>query len=273
MLPHIATRLRMRTTIVIAILAAVGVMTVAPAQGALSQRRADDVSKRTQPLLLIDQRVTARAHPSPRARIVGQVEARTPLTGAPTVLPVLQTARGPAGGRWLRVRLPMRPNSASGWVPADTGRIKGTPWRIIVHRGAHRALVLQGGKVRASYPIVVGQPANSDPARRLLRRREDPRRARRDRGAVGIGDVRVLQRAPRVCRGPGTGRPSRHRRAQRAARNIRFPRLHPIRERGDHVDRDARRQRNTRDRATLRSTLSAWLVCDCVRAQAATSTC
>ncbi len=57
----------------------------------------------------------------------------------------------------------MRPNSASGWVPADTGRIKGTPWRIIVHRGAHRALVLQGGKVRASYPIVVGHPATPTP--------------------------------------------------------------------------------------------------------------
>ena len=163
MLPHIATRLLMRTTIVVAILAALGGMTVAPAHGTLSQRLTDDVSKRAQPLLFIDQRVTARAHPSPRARIVGQVEARTPLTGAPTVLPVLQTARGPAGGRWLRVRLPMRPNSASGWVPADTGRIKGTPWKIIVHRGAHRALVLQGGKVRASYPIVVGHPGTPTP--------------------------------------------------------------------------------------------------------------
>lgn len=163
MLPHIATRLRTRTTIVIAVLAAVAGMTVAPAQGTLSQRQAEDVSKRAQPLLLIDQRVTARAHPSPRAGVVGQVEARTPLTGSQTVLPVLQTARGPAGGRWLRVRLPMRPNSASGWVPADTGRIRRTPWRIIVHRGAHRALILQGGKVKASYPIVVGHPATPTP--------------------------------------------------------------------------------------------------------------
>jgi len=163
MLPHIVATLHKRMTLILAILAALGVLAAPPAQGALSQRRTDAVSERAQPLLLIDQRVTARAHPSPHARIVGQVEARTPLTGSATVLPVLQTARGPAGGRWLRVRLPMRPNSASGWVPADTGRIKGTPWRIIVHRGAHRALVLQGGKIRASYPIVVGQPETPTP--------------------------------------------------------------------------------------------------------------
>jgi lipoprotein-anchoring transpeptidase ErfK/SrfK len=146
-------------------LAVVGVPSIAasPIQAATFERQADAVSNRAQPLLLIDQRVTARAHPSPRAGIVGRVETRTPLTGAPTVLPILQTAHGPAGGRWLRVRLPMRPNSASGWVPADTGKVTTTPWRIIVHLNSHRALVLRNGKIRASYPIVIGHPGTPTP--------------------------------------------------------------------------------------------------------------
>ena len=116
-----------------------------------------------QPLLLIDHRVTARAHPSPAARIVGAVEARTPLTGVQTTLPILQSARGPTGGRWLRVRLPMRPNGVSGWVPAYSGKTRKTSWRIVVHREARRAIVYHGTKVRASYSVIVGQSATPTP--------------------------------------------------------------------------------------------------------------
>jgi lipoprotein-anchoring transpeptidase ErfK/SrfK len=116
-----------------------------------------------QPLLRLDHRVVARAHPSPGARAVGAVEARTPLTRSPTVLPVLRTARGPAGGRWLRVRLPMRPNGVSGWVPADSGSISATTWRIVVHRGDRRAVVLRGTRVLANYKVVVGQPTTPTP--------------------------------------------------------------------------------------------------------------
>ena len=76
---------------------------------------------------------------------------------------MLQTARGPAGGRWLRVQLPMRPNGASGWIPADSGSAGKTAWRIIVHRGAHRATIVRGTKVMANYMVVVGQPTTPTP--------------------------------------------------------------------------------------------------------------
>ena len=57
----------------------------------------------------------------------------------------------------------MRPNSASGWIPAYYGKITRTPWKIIVHRAAHRALVLQAGKIQASYPVVTGHPSTPTP--------------------------------------------------------------------------------------------------------------
>ena len=221
-----------RIATLILALAVVGVSSIAasPIQAASFERQAYAFSDRAQPLLLIDQRVTARAHPSPRAGIVGRVETRTPLTGAPTVLPILQTARGPAGGRWLRVRLPMRPNSASGWVPADTGKVRTTRWRIVVHLDSHRALVLWNGKIPGQLSDRHRPPRDTDTTRRLLRRREDPRRSGRDRRPVGIGDLRVFQCAPRVRRRPRASRPSWHRRAQCASGDVGFSRLRPVRQ-------------------------------------------
>lgn len=120
-------------------------------------------SSRAQLLLRVDHRLIARAAPSPGARAVGAVAARTPLTGSRTVLPVLQTSRGPAGGRWLRVQLPMRPNGVSGWVPASSGSVARTAWRIVVHRASRRATVFHGTEVRANYQVVVGHPATPTP--------------------------------------------------------------------------------------------------------------
>ncbi len=125
--------------------------------------RADVASARTQLLLRLEQRIVALANPSPSSRVVGIVAVKTPLTGSRTVLPVLQSARGPRGGRWLRVRLPMRPNGVSGWVPAYKGTLHRTPWRVVVHLGSHRAVVTQAGKPRASFSVVVGQPSTPTP--------------------------------------------------------------------------------------------------------------
>jgi lipoprotein-anchoring transpeptidase ErfK/SrfK len=79
------------------------------------------------------------------------------------VLPIVGGASGPLGGRWLRVRLPTRPNGATGWVPASAGRQAETPWRIVVHRSTRRAVVSQGGRVRARLSVVVGKPSTPTP--------------------------------------------------------------------------------------------------------------
>ena len=118
---------------------------------------------RAQPLLALDRSVVARTGPSPGAAAMGPVAARAPLTGSPMVLPVVQTATGPGGGHWVRVRLPTRPNGATGWVPAYSGSATQTPWRIVIRRDERRAAVFEGTTLRATYPIVVGTHTTPTP--------------------------------------------------------------------------------------------------------------
>src|SRR5262245_36320444 len=87
-----------------------------------------------QALLVLDRTTLARAGPSAAAAAIRLVAARTPLTLSRTVLPVIQEAVGPAGSRWLRVRLATRPNGSTGWVQASAGLITSTGWEIVVHR-------------------------------------------------------------------------------------------------------------------------------------------
>jgi len=94
---------------------------------------------------------------------VGILRATTPLTGSRTVVPVVQSYTGPAGVRWLRIRLPARPNGATGWVRASVGSAGETPWRIVIHRSQRRAVILDNGKPRATFSIVLGKRSTPTP--------------------------------------------------------------------------------------------------------------
>jgi hypothetical protein len=114
-------------------------------------------------LLILDRTVDARAAPDPAARIVGVVPVWTPLTRSRMTLPVVRTAIGSGGGLWVRVRLPMRPDGATGWVRADAGSTGSSSWKIVIHRAERRAVVLDGGKVEESFPVVVGKRSTPTP--------------------------------------------------------------------------------------------------------------
>jgi lipoprotein-anchoring transpeptidase ErfK/SrfK len=124
---------------------------------------ADSVPAGVQQLLVLDHRVVARASPGAGAQAVTAVAARTPLTSSPTVLPVVASALGPGGGRWLEVRLPTRPNGSTGWVPASSGTTGDTHWRIVVHRAARRAVVYEDAIPRARFPVIVGKRKTPTP--------------------------------------------------------------------------------------------------------------
>jgi lipoprotein-anchoring transpeptidase ErfK/SrfK len=121
-----------------------------------------------QPVVILDRRVVARARPNAGAPAVAAVPARTPLTDSQTVLPVLRTARGPAGGQWLKVQLPRRPNGITGWIPGYVGAADTTPWRIVVFRNERRAVVYENGKTRARFSVVVGEPTTPTPLGRFF---------------------------------------------------------------------------------------------------------
>jgi lipoprotein-anchoring transpeptidase ErfK/SrfK len=116
---------------------------------------------------------------TPAGEVVGFLAARRPLTGAPTVVPVLER-RARAGRRWLRVRLPRRPNGATGWIAADGTIPASLHWRIVIDRSRRRALVLRDGRLVRRLPIVVGAPGTPTPRGRFF----VAERVRQPRGSV-----------------------------------------------------------------------------------------
>jgi lipoprotein-anchoring transpeptidase ErfK/SrfK len=67
------------------------------------------------------------------------------------------------GRRWLRVRLPERPNDAAGWIPADVTRDSTTPWRIVISTAASTVTVERAGRKVITFSAVVGKPSTPTP--------------------------------------------------------------------------------------------------------------
>lgn len=103
----------------------------------------------------------ARAAPNAKAGAIEAVAARRPLTRVATILPVL--GRGGRGGGWLRVRLPGRPNSHTGWISAKRTRATATEWRIVVSLSARRVTVSYSGHTMRRFRAVVGKTSTPTP--------------------------------------------------------------------------------------------------------------
>ena len=147
----------MRAVAVAALALLAGGATAAPAH---SSAREVPASQRLV-LLLSDHAV--RSRPSQRARRTETVAARRPLTRVRTVLPVLGEATSSRGRRWVRVRLPGRPNGRTGWIRADGTRRSATDWHIVVRLSARRVTVYRGGRVVRRFRAVVGARATPTP--------------------------------------------------------------------------------------------------------------
>jgi lipoprotein-anchoring transpeptidase ErfK/SrfK len=118
------------------------------------------------------QRVTKLQHgatvrATPAGDATGFVAARRPLTGTPTVLPVL-SVRQRAGRTWLRVRLPRRPNGATGWIAADGTIAAALRWRVVIDRSRRRALVYRDGSPVRRFRVVVGAAGTPTPLGRFF---------------------------------------------------------------------------------------------------------
>src|SRR5579862_8412735 len=69
-----------------------------------------------QQLATLDHDTGAFLTPGPDTRRLTELSDGRPITGERTVLPVVGHATGPYGLRWLKVLLPGRPNSHTGWI-------------------------------------------------------------------------------------------------------------------------------------------------------------
>jgi lipoprotein-anchoring transpeptidase ErfK/SrfK len=147
----------------VALLAAgAGCVLVAPARAAGSRVAA------SQPLVVLLEDHVARAGPKARAHRIESVDARRPLTGVRTVLPLLGKALSSSGQSWLHVRLPGRPSGHKGWIRTNqTGRTS-TEWHIFLELSTRRVTVYHHGRPTRRFRAVVGKPSTPTPRGRFF---------------------------------------------------------------------------------------------------------
>ena len=105
-----------------------------------------------------------KAHlgPSTRSATLALVSAKRPITEQRTVLPVVGRWTG-NGHRWLRVRLPGRPNGRMGWITRRATVSWRTPWRIVVSTSSRTVSVYRRGRGMRAFSAVVGRPSTPTP--------------------------------------------------------------------------------------------------------------
>lgn len=112
-------------------------------------------------------RTPVRSRPSTTAPRVGRLRYLTE-DGPFEVYLVLESHVDGGGRTWLRIRLPMRPNGRTGWVPRnDLGPLKAVRTMLRVNRRALRATLYRNGRPIWSSPVGVGKASTPTPAGRF----------------------------------------------------------------------------------------------------------
>lgn len=103
----------------------------------------------------------AAPDPAPEADPVATV-ANPTREGFPLVVSVLERS---AGGQWLHVRLPVRPNGTSGWVRAADLRTWEVPNRIEVNLTTHTLRIYDGDSAVVLFEtdVATGRPNTPTP--------------------------------------------------------------------------------------------------------------
>jgi lipoprotein-anchoring transpeptidase ErfK/SrfK len=117
----------------------------------------------TQQLAVLDYEHRAYRSPRTNSPLAASVPAHRPITGEQTTLPVLQITVNRHGQHWLRVRLPGRPNSSTGWIERAGTQPDSTSWNIQINRAARRVWIYHHGKLATSFSAVVGKPSTPTP--------------------------------------------------------------------------------------------------------------
>jgi lipoprotein-anchoring transpeptidase ErfK/SrfK len=99
---------------------------------------------------------------------VRTVHASRPITGVQTTLPVLARATTKGGVRWLRVRVPGRPNGSTGWIRQRRTVAAATGWHVIVTTSTRRVRVYFRGRLVRTFAAVVGKPSTPTPHGRFF---------------------------------------------------------------------------------------------------------
>ena len=145
----------------------------------------------------------ARERPAPRSRAITRLRTQTSDRTPELVLALAETGPG-RGSRWVRVRLPMRPNNQTGWVPGRTlGRYYVvTTFLRIDRRGLRAALFDRGRPVWRARVAVGTAAAPTPPGRFYVRNRIVPTDTR---GTFGVFAFGTNGYSPGLSDWPGGG--------------------------------------------------------------------
>lgn len=109
-------------------------------------------------------RASVHALPTRSAPRVGRLRFVTE-DGPSEVYPVLESHVDGGGRTWLRIRLPMRPNGRTGWVPREyLGHLKSVRTRLRVNRAALRATLYRNGRRIWASRVGIGKASTPTPA-------------------------------------------------------------------------------------------------------------
>lgn len=123
---------------------------------------------RTQELAILIAGQTAMSRPDERSERRAWVERRRPITEGRTVLPVLAHRTDARGARWLKVRLPGRPNNSTGWIRKSRTKQSATTWHVTVDLSERRLRVYRRGRLVRSFSSVVGASSTPTPRGRYF---------------------------------------------------------------------------------------------------------
>ncbi len=121
-------------------------------------------------------------HPIPTASLIADAAAATvPVYAAPAAGPVTARIPGqvPTGQKeaflvldlvpgWYRVELPVKPNGATGWIPASSVTIRGTTDYLRVHQSQFRLERYTAGRLQQAFTVAVGAPSTPTPNGRFF---------------------------------------------------------------------------------------------------------
>src|SRR5450759_3266638 len=124
--------------------------------------------KATQQLAILNHATEAFSNPNRGSRRVAMVSKIRPITGEQTVLPVIAHATDGHGAAWLRVLLPGRPNSHTGWISARSTTPAVTKWQITISLSARQVTAFWDGRVARTLKAVVGKPLTPTPLGRFF---------------------------------------------------------------------------------------------------------
>lgn len=105
----------------------------------------------------------ARQTPRRGSPVLLVVASRRPITEAQTVLPVVGHALDPAGRRWLRVKLPGRPNGHTGWIERSGTARRATSWHLVVDISRRTVVAYRQARAMRTFRAVVGRPSTPTP--------------------------------------------------------------------------------------------------------------